>query len=413
VRLDDRHREAWRRCALNAVLLTMVAGCAPTATSTIEAHPTSISTTTVVPNVSAPTEPVPTGESEAIERAPVLPAAEAEPARADPFEMTFVGDVMLGRYRKHGFDPIIEDGEDGFEVFSGVTELLRSHLTIGNLETPLVRELPDKSPIVSSARFGAPAALASALGRAGFHAMSVANNHAYDLRRAGLVETPEILAELGIVALGSVREAGPALRVQTIEREGLRVGVLAVATRLNGPKPRGLPSIPWVPTLELDDQVVPLVKQARTSHDVIVVLVHWGEEYRDTPTSAQRSVAHDLVDGGVDLVVGHHPHVLQGIEHYRDGVIAYSLGNFLFDRFEGVLGQTGVLRVRVRDGGCLDATVFHPVIIEGSPAVHPVPATGEQGEEINDRVRRLSERWGTRWVEQGGALVLDMPACTA
>ena len=365
------------------------------------------------PSSSKPAEAVPLRvapiSSEPAEAAAASELPEGiERARVDPFEMTFVGDVIFGRYRASGFDPI---AEDGFEVFSEVTELLRSHLTIGNLETPLVYALPERSPIVSPARFGASAEMARPLLHAGFHAMSVANNHAYDLRRAGLEETPEILAELGIVALGPAREEPPAVRVQTIEREGWRVGVLAVATRLNGPKPRGLPSIPLVPTLELDDQIVPLVRQARASHDLMVVLVHWGEEYRGTPTSAQRSIAHDLVDAGVDVVVGHHPHVLQGIERYGDGVIAYSMGNFLFDNPEEIQRQTGILRVRARAHGCLDAAVLHPVIIDGTPAVHPVPVTGDEGEEIEDRVRRSSERWGTRWVEQGDALVLDMPGC--
>lgn len=330
------------------------------------------------------------------------------PARADPFEMTFVGDVIFGRYHARGYAPI---AEDGFAVFSAVTELLRSHLTIANLETPLVHELPRRSPIVSPARFGASAEMAEPLSRAGFHAVSLANNHAYDLRREGLEQTPQILAELGIVALGPAHDEPPTVRVQTIEREGWRVGVLAVATRLNGPKPYGLPSIPLVPTLELAERLVPLVKEARASHDLMVVLVHWGEEYRGTPTSAQRWAAHELVDAGVDVIVGHHPHVLQGIERYGDGVIAYSMGNFLFENIERIPRQTGVLRVRARGRGCLDAVVFDPVLVEGTPVVHPVPATGDHGKEIKDRLRRLSKGWGTRWVEQRDSLVLDMPGC--
>jgi poly-gamma-glutamate synthesis protein (capsule biosynthesis protein) len=332
-----------------------------------------------------------------------------EPARADPFEMTFVGDVMFGRYRAHGYVPI---AEEGFEVFSGVTALLRSHLTIANLETPLVHELPKRSPIVSPARFGASAEMGKPLASAGFHAVSLANNHAYDLRRDGLEQTPQILAELGIVALGAANDEPPVIRVQTMARNGWRVGVLAVATRLNGPKPYGLPSIPLVPTLELEERLVPLVKEARASHDLMVVLVHWGEEYRGTPTRAQRWAAHELVDAGVDVVVGHHSHVLQGIERYGEGVIAYSMGNFLFDQLESLPRRTGVLRVRARGRGCLDAVAFHPVLVEVTASMHPVPATGDHAEEIEDRLRRLSEGLGTRWAEQGDALVLEMPGCS-
>lgn len=401
-------------CPAAAVLLATLASCAPATRSTTELRSTSASAATVAPSASMPAEPAPGYEPpRSVERAPARPEPEPEPVRADPFEMAFVGDVIFGRYRASGFDAIVQDGvEASPEVFSAVTELLGSHLTIGNLETPLVRELPERSPIVSVARFGASAKMAQPLEHAGFGAMSLANNHAYDLRRAGLEETPQILAELGIVALGPARDEPPFVRVQTIEREGWRVGVLAVATRLNGPRPRGLPPVPLVPTLDFAERLVPLVKEARASHDLLVVLVHWGEEHRDTPTAAQRWAAHALVDAGVDVVVGHHPHVLQGIERYGDGVIAYSMGNFLFDNPEPIQRQTGVLRVRARGHGCVDAVVFAPVLIESSPAVRPVPATGADAEEITARLRRLSEGWGTRWVEQGGALVLDSQGCS-
>lgn len=409
---------------VGAALGVVVAGCGLAPRSASAPGAVARPVVGVAGATASPGEAVPTrGGSQ---RSDVVSRSASEPAPApetvEVLEMTFVGDVIFGRYRADGFDAIAEEeeGQAAQEVFSAVQPLLRAHLAIGNLETPLVRELPEKSPIVSSARFGASAQMARALVGAGMHAMSVANNHAYDLRRAGIEQTPEILAELGIVALGSVPREGPTVRVQTLEREGWRVGVVAVATRLNGPRPRGLPEIPRVPTLELDERIVPLVKDARASHDVIVVVVHWGEEYRETPTSAQRSVAHDLVDAGVDVVVGHHSHVLQGVERYREGVIAYSLGNFLFDNPEEVQRQTGVLRVRMRGRGrgqgqgrgCLDAVVFAPVWIADAPSVRPVAATGELRERIEARMRRLSERWGTRWVAREEGMVIDAPGCS-
>lgn len=420
-----RLRESAWALTLHTVLLATAASCVPATRSTTELRLDAVSAGPTHLTSSEASEPVLVREPlEAVARAPApfegqtelvrkpasAPAPDRERARADVFEMAFVGDVIFGRYRAQGFDPI---AEDGIEVFAEVTELLRSNLTIGNLETPVVRALPEKSPIVSSARFGASAEMAFPLAGAGFHAMSLANNHAYDLRGSGLEETPEILAELGIVALGPASDEPPTVRLQTLERDGWRVGVVAVATRLNGRKPYGLPSIPLVPTVELAKQLGPLVKEARASHDLLLVLVHWGEEYRDTPTSAQRWAAHALVDAGVDIVVGHHPHVLQGIERYGDGIIAYSMGNFLFDNPESTQRQTGVLRIRARGRGCLDAVMFHPVRIEADPVVHPVPATGEHADAIEARLRRLSERWGTRWVEQGDALALDVPGCSS
>ncbi|MEM9458680.1 MAG: CapA family protein [Myxococcota bacterium] len=372
--------------------------------------PTTVLSATPTNSQTSPDDPAPEPPVSTL-RPPHDPAPEPpelRPKRADLFEMTFVGDMIFGRYRTDGFDPI---AEDGFDVFAPTRALLDAHLVVGNLETPLAFELPQKSPIASPFRFGASAQMAQHLARAGFDAVSVANNHAYDLRRAGLEQTPRILAALGIVGLGSVPDEPPTVRVQTVEREGWRIGFVAVATRLNGPRPRGLPSIPLVPTRELDDRVIPLVRRARASHDLIVVLVHWGEEGRRTPTAAQRFVAHQLVDAGVDLVVGHHPHVLQGIESYHGGVIAYSMGNFLFDNVNEIPRQTGVLRIRARGRECLNAVVFHPVLIEPTPVEHPVPAPGARGQPVKQRLQTLSEPWGTHWRDEGDALVLDPLAC--
>jgi hypothetical protein len=144
-------------------------------------------------------------------------AIEASAGRADSFELTFVGDVILGRYRDDGYDPI-PDGEH--EPFAKVTELLRSDLVVGNLETPLVRTLPEQSPVGARYSFGADAALARHLLPAGFHALSLANNHAYDMLAAGVEETPAILAELGITPLGAVSEdAEDSVRVETIKHK--------------------------------------------------------------------------------------------------------------------------------------------------------------------------------------------------
>lgn len=407
-----------RASVLHAVLLA-AASCVPAPRSASE-RPRAADFVATVPLVASQrAEPIPAHvPPRAVETAPAQPPPDPEPTRVDPFEMAFVGDVIFGRYRASGYDALVETSvetsvETGSEVFAEVTPQLRSHLTIGNLETPLVRELPARSPIVSPAPFGASAEMARPLATAGFHAMSLANNHAYDLRRAGLEQTPSILAELGIVALGSARNEPPIVRVETLEREGWRVGVLAVATRLNGTPPRGLPSIPRVPTLDFDERLVPLLREARASHDLLVVLVHWGEEHRGTPTSAQRWAAHALVDAGADVVVGHHPHVLQGVERHGDGIIAYSLGNFLFDNPEELQRQTGVLRVRARGParGCVDAVVFDPVLLEPGPLVRPRPATGPDAEAIAERLRRLSRALGTAFVEREGSLALDMPGC--
>lgn len=334
-------------------------------------------------------------------------------AHAGPLEMTFVGDVILGRYRDDGYDPI-PDGEH--EVFGEVTELLRSDLVVGNLETPLVRTLPEDSPIGLRYRFGADAALAEHLRPAGFDALSLANNHAYDMRALGVEQTPEILAELGITALGAARvdddEPSP-FRVETMEREGWRIGFIAITTQSNIPELAGVAPLPLVEVVDIEAQVVPLVEDARVAHDLVVVLVHWGQEYADEPEWTQRVAARALVEAGADLVIGHHPHVLQGIERHGHGLIAYSLGNFLFENVKDVPRQTGVLRVRYDSRGCMEAVVFHPAFVKSIPIKHPAPATGYMGQTVKTRMRALSSRWETSFRDEGDDLVLEGSRCPA
>jgi poly-gamma-glutamate synthesis protein (capsule biosynthesis protein) len=353
------------------------------------------------------------GEPEPIPTAIVTPPASTEPAepwRAERFELTFVGDVILGRYRDDGYDPI-PGGEH--EPFAEVAELMRSDLVVGNLETPLVRTLPASSPVGTRYGFGADAALARHLLPAGFHALGLANNHAYDMLAAGLAETPAILTELGIVPLGAAGgdDDGSLVRVETIEREGWRVAFLAVTTQTNVAPPPGLPPLPLLPTVELEAALMPLVEDARVAHDLVVVLVHWGTEYADEPDWVQQQAARALVEAGADLVIGHHPHVLQGIERHGHGLIAYSLGNFLFENVKEIPRLSGVLRVRYDGRGCLEAVVLHPAFVKSVPIKHPAPATGHMGQQVKERVRALSRRFGTRFRDEGDDLVMEGMRC--
>jgi poly-gamma-glutamate synthesis protein (capsule biosynthesis protein) len=357
-----------------------------------------------------------TNTPEVVEPDPPRPeqpeAPSMEPAAPlGSLEMTFVGDVIFGRFRGARYDPIPE-GEHA--VFGEVADLLRADMVVGNLETPVARELPEKSPIGSKYRFGASADHVRHLSRAGFTAMSLANNHAYDLRKEGLTETPEILEEIGVVALGASRLEPPSVRVETIEEKGWRVGFVAITTRRNAPQAEGERQLPYLAIRDVAPTVRPLVEQASADHDVLVVLVHWGDEYAETPSRIQTIVARELVDAGVDLVIGHHPHVLQGFEHRGTGLVAYSLGNFLFENTQEVPKQTGVLRVRFRaDGRCLEQVRFHPAYIKRIPVPHPRPARGWMGHKVRARVIEKSKPFGMAWTRDGEDLVARWSGCRA
>lgn len=343
---------------------------------------------------------------------PPEPVPQAAAAPPGPLELAFVGDIILGKYVLHGYASLVDGVGD---PFARVRALVDADLLVGNLETPLAHQRPARSPLHIGYRFGADADAARALVRAGLGALSIANNHANDLLGDGLRDTPEILRELGIAAVGAARATDDPVAVVTVERAGWRIGLVSATTFLNRGTTAADPALPLYRTRELPRRLLPHLAAARADHDLLIVLVHWGQEFADAPDSFQRSTARRLLDGGADLVIGHHPHVLQGLERHEHGLVAYSLGNFLFANVDERSRHSGVLRVRYEPGRrCPTAAAFHPVWLGPAPSYTPEPAVGSAAAEILAQVRKASRRLRTPWASGEGRLVLsDFPACDA
>jgi poly-gamma-glutamate synthesis protein (capsule biosynthesis protein) len=343
--------------------------------------------------------------------APARPQEPAKPKQAEVLELTFVGDVIFGRYRGSGYDPIPEDGHD---PFAEIAQDLKADVVVGNLETPIVRDLPMDSPIGSRFRFGASLDHAKLLVAAGFSAMSLANNHWYDQRREGVESSPLLLQEIGILPLGAARMDPPVFRVETLEKHGWKIGFCAITTRTNAPVREGGPVLPFLPTQDIPETIAPVLQAARADHDLLVVMIHWGDEYAEAPAFVQVKAAHAMIDAGADLVIGHHPHVLQAVERYGKGLVAYSMGNFLFENTHDIPRLTGVLRVRARaeaEAACMERVVFHPAYIKRMPIQHPVPAEGGMGKRVRARVIEQGKKFDTTWTVEGEDLVLERPSC--
>ncbi|MBK7825363.1 CapA family protein [Nannocystis sp.] len=389
-------------------LLLACSGGGPTPTAPTPPPPAA------APSPAAATAPVPADSPPVPADSSPVPADSPPPTAATAplaaIELTFVGDIIFGRYRgDNTFDAI--PGPDD-HPFAEIAETMRSDLLIGNLETPLTRDLPQKSPIGAQYRFGASKQMAQHLVDGGFTALSLANNHAFDLRAQGMLDSPAILRELGIIPLGASRTEAPLFRVETIERSNWKVGILAVTARRNAPHFDGTPELPFLSTTDFDALLSPVIAAARSSHDLIIVFVHWGEEYADDPAPHQRRAAKALLDHGADLVVGHHPHVLQGIERHGRGAVAYSLGNFLFENTHDIPRLTGVLRARFTAERCLETLTFHPAYIKRIPSKHPVPATRGLGKQVRERMTTLSASLDTSFELRGEDLTLSSFPCT-
>ncbi|MBE2197288.1 MAG: CapA family protein, partial [Anaerolinea sp.] len=232
----------------------------------------------------------------------------------------FVGDVLLGR----GVDPSADPLRD-------VTPWLSAaDLTIGNLEgyiapgePPIVNRQPSIVNPQSPIHLPMPVTAVAALRRAGFDLLSVANNHSLDGGTEGLQETVTRLRHAGLHPVG-LAGSDPVL----VTAHGVRLAFFAFNTIPPAPTEGMTPA----PQFWDAATAVPAIQAARAQADAVIVLMHWGFEYEARPDPAQERIAQTLLDAGADLVVGQHPHVAQPVAVIGDGVVAYSLGNFLFDQ---------------------------------------------------------------------------------
>ena len=209
-----------------------------------------------------------------------------------------------------------------------------------NLETPLS---VDRTPVRDNPpRLGAPPEAAFALARAGVDVVSVANNHAWDQRDTGMVQTLEALRAAGIVPVGAAPDEDDAPGPIVVERDGVRVAFVAFTEILQGHPGTRRPAV----RIALWDarRARRAVEAARAQADVVVASVHWGLGYRHDDRLEQRTIAEHLIEWGVDVILGSGPHVLQRAELVDSprgqAFIAYSLGNFVSN--QGYVYRRGV-----------------------------------------------------------------------
>lgn len=256
----------------------------------------------------------------------------------------FVGDIAL----THSYDALYQaKGPDyPFELVRG--PLARHDVLVGNLEAPFCLG-GETYPLKVSLR--AHPGYAAGIGRAGFTALSLANNHILDYREQAFYHTIGLLDSQGIMHCGAGVCLEDAYRPAVIEKKGISIGILARCdVPIDSPFYASETSRGIAP-LDLD-QLAGAIKSLKGSVHVVAVYLHWGKEDWRYPSPEQVRAARAIIDTGADLVVGHHPHVLQGVERYHGGYIAYSLGNFLFSDLDWrwVSGEGKVIHSKLRPG---------------------------------------------------------------
>lgn len=346
-------------------------------------------------------------------------AVQVDPGTSSfPLTVNFVGDIMLARGYEQPGGIIPTQGVEA--IFAPTLSLLgqAAQVTVANLESPLTTATahhPTK-PIY----FKASPANVAGLVYAGIDVVTLANNHIYDYLEPGLQETQAVVADAGILHSGAGLDSYEAYLPVFHTQSGASIAFLASSDRtgqygnyqpyLNA----GLnkPGFAYMTAYDIGRQIA----LVRAHADLVIVETHSGDEYGQIPregldpteaadpygdeeyaassvrpTARDRVIRRSAIDAGADLVVSHHPHVIQGFEVYNGRLIAHSLGNFIFDLRYPETFPTMVLNAKADEGGFYEFTVVPAYIDDWIPQ----PARGGLGRRILDHLARRSRELET------------------
>ncbi|QSX08017.1 CapA family protein [Alkalibacter rhizosphaerae] len=252
------------------------------------------------------------------------------------------GDIMTHGTQINGAYDRASGAYDFKPNFVHVKKYFESaHMPVANLETVTAGGTPQGYPV-----FNAPDAILDAVQYAGIRLLGTANNHSLDKGKSGLLRTLDQLKSRGLLSTGSFRE--PEQEITTMEENGVKVGFLAYTYGLNGldgyltDQERS-----YMINLIDEDKIRSDIQKAKEQGcDAVAVLIHWGNEYQQTPNAQQKDLAEKMLEWGVDVIFGSHPHVIQPSEMVEvDGAkkyVIYSQGNFLSNQRRETLPSIGV-----------------------------------------------------------------------
>lgn len=240
--------------------------------------------------------------------------------------LMFVGDMMLTR----GVESSVNKNFNGdfSKLFENISEIKNADILFANLEGP-VSDVGNN--VGSKYSFRMNPKVLQIIKDVGFDIVSFANNHVGDWNTIAFKDTLTRLDNIGILKTGAGMTKNEAGTPTIIEKNGVKFGFLGFSdvgpawmeAKVNSP---GI-------LLASDPRLPEIIQNARANCDVLIVSFHWGEEYQKIHNARQEQLAKLSIDNGSDLIIGHHPHVMQDIEFYKDIPIVYSLGNFIFDQY--------------------------------------------------------------------------------
>ncbi|PFI89339.1 CapA family protein [Priestia megaterium] len=275
---------------------------------------------------------------------------------------TMVGDIMLGRNvekvtNRQGQDYLFRNVESYFKNADYSTANFDHPVTVNDeypaQDKPIVLRTDEQS--------------VKTLKNLNFSVLNVANSHSMDYLEEGLNDTVKAFnqSKMDFVGMGGNLEEASNINYQTVN--GIKIATLGFTdtytaySAANDNDPGILPAKPEI--------FIPLIQEAKEKANLVVVHAHWGEEYDTTPSPRQKGLAKAMADAGADIILGHHPHVLQPIDTYKNTVIFYSLGNFVFDQGWSASRESALVQYKLKKDGTARFEVTPLLIKEATPTL--------------------------------------------
>lgn len=341
--------------------------------------------------------------------APLNPSANAAVAPAEDLgsiSINAVGDIMLSRK----VETWINNNGLDYPVRKVADFLADADVTFANLESPLSDQgtkLPGKG-----IWFRGNPQNVETLVMAGVDLVTLANNHMMDYDEQALLQTIEVLDEANIANIGAGADITSATAPYMQEINGVKIAWLAYSEMadlyFSVSYPRRLQASADEPGISpyVENAVIEDIEAVRDQADVVILTLHWGVEYNYTPEAYQQMAARKYIDAGADIILGHHPHCIQGVETYNGGLIVYSMGNFIFDQEWSQQTMEGVaLKLEVSPLGWKSARIYPVLITAGQPDI----VSGEEGTSIMERMIDISATFGTQFQQDPDSLLVVAP----
>lgn len=247
--------------------------------------------------------------------------------------MDAVGDIMAGDHPHFLGIGIGSAIKEGLYVFKHVEDIFsKADIVFGNLETVLSDY--GKTNSYESLILRGTSNFINQLKKSHFNVLNVANNHIQQHGEKCLFDTVSTLQQSGIKVIGI-----DSLQPQIIFSKDIKLGFLGYSLR-----PERYNSNIFY-SHGNKAKIISDIEEVKRKVDYIIISLHWGDEYIHLPSISQIRFAHDIIDAGADIILSHHPHVLQPVEKYKEGIIAYSLGNFVSDMCSEVTKKSVILRI--------------------------------------------------------------------